>query len=252
MPDPILSVNQLSLTHSQGALFQDLALEVNAGEMLAVMGPSGIGKSMMSKAIAGFLPKGINAKGSICIAGNDVSRIPLLQRNAKQRAAVIFQDPLQALNPLARVGTQLSLALKAQKAKLPQSEKSILCELLLQLGFSEPETVLRHYPAQLSGGQRQRICIAMALLGNAPVLIADEPTSALDPVTEREILTLLRHSIKQKGIAGVLITHDLSSAVGCDKLLVIDEGQMIAYGSPKEALLSSNHPFCQQLCQLMA
>lgn len=152
---------------------------------------------MMSKAIAGFLPKGIQPQGEIRIAGNEVAQINLLKRTPEQRAAVIFQDPLQALNPLARVGTQLSLALSAGNSK-KGSGKDVICSLLSQLGFEQPEQTLKHYPSQLSGGQRQRICIAMALLGSAQVLIADEPTSALDPVTEREILDLLRSSIKQQ------------------------------------------------------
>ncbi|PSW16577.1 ABC transporter ATP-binding protein [Photobacterium rosenbergii] len=250
MTAPLLSVSQLSLIHDKGSLFKNIAFEVNAGEILAVMGPSGIGKSMMSKAIAGFLPKGIQPQGEIRIAGNEVAQINLLKRTPEQRAAVIFQDPLQALNPLARIGTQLSLALSAGNSK-KGSGKDVICSLLSQLGFEQPEQTLKHYPSQLSGGQRQRICIAMALLGSAQVLIADEPTSALDPVTEREILDLLRSSIKQQGIAGVLITHDLHSALACDKLVVIDEGQMVAYGKPQQALLQSQHPFCHQLRQLM-
>lgn len=250
MTAPLLTVNQLSLNHEKGSLFQNITFEVNAGEILAVMGPSGIGKSMMSKAIAGFLPKGIRPQGEIRITGNEVAQIALLNRTPEQRAAVIFQDPLQALNPLARIGTQLSLALNAGKSK-KGTDKETICPLLIQLGFDQPEQILKHYPSQLSGGQRQRICIAMALLGSAPVLIADEPTSALDPVTEREILDLLRNSIKQQGIAGVLITHDLLSALACDKLVVIDKGQMIAYGKPQQALLESQHPFCHQLRQLM-
>ena len=104
----------------------------------------------------------------------------------------------------------------------------------------------------LSGGQRQRVCIAIGLLSNADIIIADEPTSALDPVTEQEILKLIRDNVKQRQIGGLLITHDLHSALACDKLLVIDDGGVVAYGAPKHALESSSHAFCCSLRDLIA
>ncbi len=219
--------------------------------MLAVMGPSGIGKSMLSKAVAGFLPKDVFANGVISINGEEVSTQAMLQREAAQRPAVIFQDALQALNPLASVEQQLSLALTGNKTSLNSTHRATVSTLLDQLGFSDVDMALKQYPSQLSGGQRQRICIAIALLGRANLLIADEPTSALDPITESEILTLFRNSIQQRNIGGMLITHDLSAALACDKLLVIAEGTMVAYGTPKEAISSSKHEFCQQLARLL-
>lgn len=219
--------------------------------MLAVMGPSGIGKSMLSKAVAGFLPKDVSAHGEVFINGKEVSAQAMLQREAAQRPAVIFQDALQALNPLASVEQQLSLALTNNKTRLNTAQRITVTTLLEQLGFSDAEMALKQYPSQLSGGQRQRVCIAIALLGQANLLIADEPTSALDPITEAEILTLFRSSIQQRNIGGMLITHDLSAALACDKLLVIAEGTMVAYGSPKEAITSSDHEFCQKLALLL-
>ena len=215
------------------------------------MGPSGIGKSMLSKAVAGFLPKDVFANGEISINGKEVSVQAMLQREAAQRPAIIFQDALQALNPLASVAQQLSLALTNNKTRLNAAQRTTVTALLEQLGFNDAEMALRQYPSQLSGGQRQRVCIALALLGRANLLIADEPTSALDPITESEILTLFRDSIQQRNIGGMLITHDLSAALACDKLLVIAEGTMVAYGSPKEAITSSEHEFCQQLALLL-
>jgi peptide/nickel transport system ATP-binding protein len=122
---------------------------------------------------------------------------------------------------------------------------------LIQLGFPNPETILPLYPSQISGGQRQRVCIAIGLLSNADIIIADEPTSALDPVTEQEILKLIRDNVKQRQIGGLLITHDLHSALACDKLLVIDDGGVVAYGAPKHALESSSHAFCCSLRDLI-
>lgn len=219
--------------------------------MLAVMGPSGIGKSMLSKAVAGFLPKDVSADGEVFINGKEVSAQAMLQREAAQRPAVIFQDALQALNPLASVEQQLSLALTNSKTRLNAAQRTTVTALLEQLGFNDAEMALKQYPSQLSGGQRQRVCIAIALLGQANLLIADEPTSALDPITEAEILTLFRNSIQHRNIGGMLITHDLSAALACDKLLVIAEGTMVAYGSPKEAITSSDHEFCQKLALLL-
>ncbi|MGF1805948.1 ATP-binding cassette domain-containing protein [Aliivibrio sifiae] len=249
---PIVSVNQLSVSTSSRVLFNDITFDVSRGELLAIMGPSGIGKSMLSRAIAGFTSDTIQVRGHISLSGYDVSNIPLLNRPAAQRPAFIFQDALQALNPLVSVEGQLCLALTSYQTKLNKVTKKTIIELLNKLEFSDPESILPLYPGQLSGGQRQRICIAIGLLSNAEVLIADEPTSALDPITEQEILTLIRENIKQKQLAGILITHNLSSALACDKLLVIDEGRMVAYGPPKDALNASLHSFCCSLKALIA
>lgn len=248
---PILAVNQLQISDSHQSLFRNISFTLAEGEVLAVMGPSGIGKSMLSKAVAGFLPKDVYAHGEVFINGKEVSTQAMLQREAAQRPAVIFQDALQALNPLASVEQQLSLALTGNTTRLNSAHRATVSTLLDQLGFSDADMALKQYPSQLSGGQRQRICIAIALLGRANLLIADEPTSALDPITESEILTLFRNSIQQRNIGGMLITHDLSAALACDKLLVIAEGTMVAYGTPKEAITLSNHEFCQQLAQLL-
>lgn len=215
------------------------------------MGPSGIGKSMLSKAVAGFLPDDIKASGSIVFNGIEVSSQSMLARSSQQRPAVIFQDALRALNPLVSVGQQLSLAHTSNRSKLSRHSCETVIALLKQLGFVSPKEILSLYPSQLSGGQRQRICIAMALLGRANLVIADEPTSALDPITEQEILALFRHSIKSRDISGLLITHDLSAALACDKLLVIADNAMVAYGEPVTAIKQSDHPFCQQLAKLV-
>jgi ABC-type glutathione transport system ATPase component len=247
---PILSINNLSLTNSKDILFRNISFDLLEGEVLAIMGPSGIGKSMLSKAIAGFLPSGILVEGSIQLDGTEVSQLKMLQRTQQQRPAVIFQDALRALNPLASVEQQLCLALTGNKICLNTTNKEIIMSLLIQLGFVDPKIILTKYPSQLSGGQRQRICIAIALLGNASLIIADEPASGLDPIIEAEILELLRWRIKQCNIGGLLITHNLSTALECDKVLVISDNTMVAYGSPWEAIKHSQHPFCQKLSEL--
>nr|WP_117234815.1 ATP-binding cassette domain-containing protein [Vibrio maerlii] len=248
---PLLTVNQLSLQDHKRTLFSDINFDLYAGEVIAVMGPSGIGKSMLSKAVAGFLPEDISSDGSILLNGIEVSGLEMLRRESEQRPAVIFQDALKALNPLATVGQQLALARTKTKTRLDSKSRSEVTSLLSQLGFSEPESILKLNPSQLSGGQRQRICIAIALLGDANVLIADEPTSALDPITEQEILSIFRESIHSRMIGGLLITHDLPAAMACDKILVIADNQMVAYGSPVEAIKQSDHPFCQQMLELL-
>lgn len=248
---PILTASNLSLADSKRTLFRDITFDLKKGQTLAVMGPSGIGKSMLSKAIAGFLPLDIKVSGSVEFNDIEVSQTPMLQRHSRQRPGVVFQDALQALNPLASVEQQLALALTRNKTSLKSENKKEVTRLLSQLGFKEPVATLKLYPSQLSGGQRQRICIAVALLGNADLIIADEPTSALDPITESEILTLYRNCIRERNIAGMLITHDLSAALACDKLLVIADGTVVAYGSPIEAITQSEHPFCLQLQLLL-
>lgn len=250
-PQPILTIEHLSLSSLRGPIFKDLSLEIFAGEMLAVMGPSGIGKSMLSKAVAGFLPPDMPLHGNIHLNGRSVGDISMLQRTAIECPAIIFQDALQALNPLASIGQQLCLALTGNKTRLNSCDHNVMNTLLIQLGFSDPSAALIKRPSQLSGGQRQRICIAIALLGNANLIIADEPTSALDPITESTILELLHFNVKQRNICGMLITHDLKSALVCDKVLVIADHQVVVYGEPSKAITASGHPFCQQLAQLM-
>ncbi|GAL24691.1 oligopeptide transport ATP-binding protein OppD [Vibrio variabilis] len=149
----------------------------------------------------------------------------MIERAAEQRPAFIFQDALQALNPLVTVEAQLTLAHTGWRTKPKADDRSTIAALLTRLGFSDPSAILKLYPSQLSGGQRQRICIAIGLLSKASLLIADEPTSALDPVTEQEILTLIRESVRNTNMAGILITHDLHSALECDKMVVIDEAE---------------------------
>ncbi|WP_081249192.1 ATP-binding cassette domain-containing protein [Aliivibrio fischeri] len=248
---PILSVDNLSLIDSERTLFKHISFDLFQGEILAIMGPSGIGKSMLSKAVAGFLPPDIAVNGSILLNGCEVAQSTMLQRTQLERPSVIFQDALKALNPLASVEQQLCLALTNNKTRLSVENKKTVLQLLEQLGFSEPNAVLTQYPSQLSGGQRQRICIAMALLGSANLIIADEPTSALDPITESEILDLFRSNVQIQNISGLLITHDLSAALSCDKVLIIADNTMVAYGSPREAIQRSSHLFCQQLAQLL-
>ncbi|CAE6948950.1 ATPases associated with a variety of cellular activities [Vibrio sp. B1FLJ16] len=251
MPQPILSVNKLSLADSKRTFFSDISFDLCQGEVIAIMGPSGIGKSMLSKAVAGFLPSDISAEGNIDLNTVEVSELSMLQRSALQRPAVIFQDALKALNPLASVGQQLCLALTGNKTRLSSANRETVLSLLAQLGFAEPVSILKLYPSQLSGGQRQRICIAIALLGSANLIIADEPTSALDPITEAEILELFHTSVKQRDISGLLITHDLSAALACDKILVIADNSVVAYGEPWHAISQSQHLFCQQLAKLL-
>lgn len=251
MPQPILSVNKLSLADSKRTFFSDISFDLCQGEVIAIMGPSGIGKSMLSKAVAGFLPSDISVEGSVELNAVEVSELAMLQRSALQRPAVIFQDALKALNPLASVGQQLCLAITGNKTRLNSGNRETVLSLLAQLGFAEPVSILKLFPSQLSGGQRQRICIAIALLGSANLIIADEPTSALDPITEAEILELFHTSVKQRDISGLLITHDLSAALACDKILVIADNSVVAYGEPWHAISQSQHPFCQQLAKLL-
>lgn len=250
MTSPLLTIEQLSITSPNRTIVQSLNLSLNAGETLAVMGPSGTGKSMLSRAIAGILPNEIALDGSIKFSGDEVGHLPILLRNRAQRPGFIFQDALQALNPLADVETHLALALTSNKTKLRKQDREQVSALLEQLGFQDTSALLKKLPSQLSGGQRQRICIGIALLNSTHLIIADEPTSALDPITEQEILKLFRESVKQRQLGGVLITHDLASALECDKLVVISDGQMVAFGEPHE-VMQNEHSFCQQMKALV-
>lgn len=242
---PVLTVNALSIYSDHEALVQELSYQIHRGETLAIVGESGSGKSLSSLALLGLLPQDLRVEAQVELQSLGLL---LLNQNSKQsikkqavrdkqlkavrgtKIAMVFQEPMTALNPLHTVGKQIAESLRM--AGTPKSQlKPRIIELLNDVNIKDPESKLNRYPHELSGGQRQRVMIAMALAQNPEVLIADEPTTALDVSLQHEILELLNRLKQQHGMAMLLISHDLNLVRRySDKIIVMQQGRVIERG----------------------
>ena len=196
---PTLCIEHLTIDLPEGAdrphAIRDVSLSLYAGRTLCIVGESGSGKSMSANAVMGLLPKGITiAGGRIVFQGRDITNLTeeQFQDLRGQGIAMIFQEPMTALNPLMRIGAQIAEVFEAHGRLTPSERAARALHLLREVGIPDPERAQHAYPFQLSGGQRQRVVIAMALALEPKVLIADEPTTALDVTTQAQILKLIR------------------------------------------------------------
>jgi oligopeptide/dipeptide ABC transporter ATP-binding protein len=231
-----------------------VSLDIKAGEILAVVGESGCGKSVTAQAIMGMIPKpnGRIHKGSIQFKGQEITKLSKkeLQKIRGIEIGMIFQDPMTALNPTMKVGPQIrEIFIKKQNAsKIVAKEKSI--ELLKLVGIADSETRYSDYPHTFSGGMRQRIVIAMALACNPSLIIADEPTTALDVTIQAQILDLLKKVQREGDSAIMLITHDLGVvAEVADRVAVMYAGVVVETGSVYELFDNPRHPYTRGLLQ---
>ena len=238
--EPLLRVSGLSVDYDATGgnvvhALRNLDLEIADGESIGVLGESGSGKSSLALALLRLLPKNAHmASGSVAYRGRNVAELSPADLRAMRGAevALISQEPALALNPVLSLGRQLVDVLRAH-GKLKRTEVSARCtEMLRQVGFDDPERVLRAYPHELSGGQRQRIGIAQALICRPKLLIADEPLSALDAATQAEILELLQRLKRDLGLAMLFITHNAGALASfADNILVMREGEAVARGT---------------------
>jgi peptide/nickel transport system ATP-binding protein len=228
----------------------DLSYTVMPGEVLAIVGESGSGKSSSSMALLGLLPPNGRVSGTIEFDGRDISRISAsqLRRLRGEDIAVIFQEPMTALNPVYTIGFQIIEMLRVHKAMSPSEARDRAVELLTLVEMPSPATTVDKYPHQLSGGQRQRAMIAMALACDPKLLIADEPTTALDVTVQAEILDLLRSLREKVDAAIVLITHDMGVVADlADKIVVMKDGRIVEEGEIVAVFEAPKHPYTQQL-----
>ncbi len=229
---------------------------LNKGETLGIVGESGCGKSVTSLSIMQLLPKGIGkvVEGEILFDGEDLLRMPekkLLTIRGKD-ISMIFQEPMTSLNPVFKIGKQLSEVLRyhMKMDKKQAWEKSI--ELLKSVGISRPEMIVNDYPHQLSGGMLQRVMIAMGLSCNPKVLIADEPTTALDVTIQAQILELMMELKRNYDTAILLITHNLGVvAEVCDRVLVMYAGYVVEEADVNTLFDHPCHPYTQGLLKCM-
>lgn len=229
----------------------DINFTVSPGEVLAVVGESGSGKSTSAMSLLGLLPVNGRASGSVRLAGEELigAEKKRLRQIRGEEIAVIFQEPMTALNPVYTIGFQISEALKVHYPKMTkQQAKERALELLTLVELPDPEKAFNSYPHQLSGGQRQRAMIAQSLSCDPKLLIADEPTTALDVTVQAEILDLLRN-LNQKLQSGViLITHDMGVVADlADRILVMKDGHMVEQGTADQIFNRPQHPYTQTL-----
>ncbi|WP_062076768.1 ABC transporter ATP-binding protein [Demequina globuliformis] len=227
-----------------------ISLEVKPGEVLALVGESGSGKSVTSTSALGLLPRNATVNGKINVAGKSVDTMSdrALRKMRGDDVAMVFQEPMTALNPVLTVRTQMVEALELHGKAYGTDADAKAIELLRMVGIPDPERRLFQYPHEFSGGQRQRIVIAMALSCDPTVIIADEPTTALDVTVQAEILDLLR-SLKDELNTGILlITHSMGVVADmADRVAVMYKGDLVEQGSVHEVLMQPKHDYTKRL-----
>ena len=252
----LLSIEKLSLRIDDGrALISDLSFDIAPGERLGLIGESGSGKSLTAMAVMGLLPANMRSSGSILLDGRQVvgaaERDMIGLRGAV--AAVVFQEPLTALNPLMRIGRQVAGPLRrrlVREGKSPSRAElqSQIVEMLSEVALPQPERIAHAYPHQMSGGQRQRAAIAMALACRPKLLIADEPTTALDVTTQAEILALLDKLVRERGMSLMFISHDLPVVASiADRVVVLRDGKALEQGALRDVFGTPGDPYTASL-----
>jgi peptide/nickel transport system ATP-binding protein len=253
----LLAIDNLSISLPSGAdrafAVEGVTLTVNRNEIVCLVGESGSGKSMTAHAILRLLPDEVHiASGSVEFNGRDVAKAdePAMRKLRGGEISMIFQEPLSALNPLARVGQQIaeSIITHTKPALSKAAVDARVQELIRAVGLPDPVALARSYPFQLSGGQRQRIMIAMAMANNPALLLADEPTTALDVTTQKQILALVKKLQTERGMGVLLITHDFGVVADvADRVVVMRNGRVVEQGSVDEVLRNPKDDYTKSL-----
>ena len=249
--EALISVSDLKVRFStrRGHIYavNGISFDLRAGESLGIVGESGCGKSVTSLAMLGLLPKqGEITQGEVHFGGRDLVKLKdsELRDIRGNDVAMIFQDPMTSLNPVLKVGRQLTEAIRKHLDMDKQSARDEAIDLLRRVGIPDAANRVDDYPHQFSGGMRQRVMIAMAISCRPKVLIADEPTTALDVTIQAQILELLRVLVKEEDMALILITHDLGVVAGvCDRINVMYAGRFIETGPTDEVFARPRHPY---------
>lgn len=249
----LIDVRGLTISTKHRTLVSNFNLRMNPGDRVGLIGESGSGKSMTTSALMGLLPEGVSASGSIQLAGHPRNLVEAtdreLQKIRGKDMSMVFQEPLTALNPLMKVGPQVAEIMTSHKTVASKSAaQARAVELLGSVKLPDPARAARSYPHQLSGGQRQRAMLAMALANNPGLLLCDEPTTALDVTVQRQVLDLILESVQERGTGLLFITHDLSVVANvCDRVLVMNNGQVVEEGDTGEVFSNPQHPYTRGL-----
>ena len=252
------SLENLTVTvpHQGGraAIIDRVSLNIHEGEVLALVGESGCGKSMTALAMMRLVPKPcrVEAASSITFDGSDLMAlsVPQMRDLRGSQIAMIFQDPMTSLNPVQRVGDQLVEAIRLHERITPKAARGRVVEIFERVGIPDPAVRFSSYPHMLSGGLKQRVMIAMALAMRPRLLIADEPTTALDVTIQAQILSLLRELQRDFGTTIVLITHDFGVVNElADRVAVMYAGRVVEEGPRRAILGGAGHPYTRGLLQ---
>ena len=249
----LLEVKNLSIGTKTRTLVSDFNLSMAPGDRVGLIGESGSGKSITTSALMGLLPEGVTAQGSIHLAGYAGNLLEAsdreLQKIRGNDMAMVFQEPLTALNPLMKVGPQVAEIMSSHRTVPSKAAaRARAVQMLESVKLPDPERAARSYPHQLSGGQRQRAMLAMALANNPGLLLCDEPTTALDVTVQRQVLDLILESVTERGTGLLFITHDLSVVANvCDRVLVMNDGRVVEEGSTEEVFSNPQHPYTRGL-----
>ncbi|WP_156289789.1 ABC transporter ATP-binding protein [Oceanobacillus salinisoli] len=254
MTQKLLEIKNLKTSFRIGdeyyAAVDDVSLTLNKNEVLGIVGESGSGKSALAFSIMGLHTRA-KMEGNILFNGKDIVNISPAQLNQLRgdEMAMIFQDPLTALNPLMEIGAQISETLILHRPEMSQKErKDRVIELLTMVGIPRPEYVYEQFPHELSGGMRQRVIIAIAIANRPELLIADEPTTALDVTNQAQILDLIRKLKNDMGSGVILITHDLGVvAEMADRVAVMYAGQIVEIADVFTLFENPKHPYTRSL-----
>jgi len=247
---PLIQLAGLRVAFDGVPVLHGIDLAVPRGAAIGMVGESGSGKSVTWLAALGLLPRRANVTGSVRLDGKElVGAAPDVLANIRGgRIGLIFQDPVSALNPVHRIGAQISEAVRLHRGLSRAAARAEASRLLDQVGIPDPGRRLDAYPHELSGGQNQRVMIAMALAGEPDLLIADEPTTALDTTIQSQILDLIDRLRRETGMALVLVSHDLS-VVGeiCERVVVMYAGRLVEDAATAELLATPAHPYSKGL-----
>ena len=241
----LLELSNVSIDFSGKPAVRNLSLSIAPGESLGLVGESGSGKSATALAILRLLPPQASTRGQILFDGKDLlaAADSVMQSIRGRQIAMIFQEPMTALNPVMRVGDQVAEAVIAHGGKKKEA-RQLAADALRDVGIPDPEKRVRSYPHQLSGGMRQRVMIAMALVNRPQLLIADEPTTALDVTIQAQILELLAGLRRRFNLAMLFISHDLAvvSQVA-DRVAVMFAGSLVEVGTVRDIFSAPAHPY---------
>jgi peptide/nickel transport system ATP-binding protein len=257
---PILWVEDLSIGFSGREVVHGIGFEIAAGQTLGLVGESGSGKSVTALSVLRLLAADASVSGRILFSATATATVDLLalpEREMRRRrgsdVAMVFQEPMTALNPVMRVGAQIAEAVRAHQPELSaRAVNQLVLDAMREVALPEPERRTRDYPHQFSGGQRQRILIAMAIVNRPRLLIADEPTTALDVTVQAQILALLKELRRTHGLSMLFISHDLAVvAEACDqpgdRVAVMQQGRIVEQAETRELFARPQHAYTRRL-----
>ena len=248
---PLLDVRDLSIAFGQQDAVKGISFHIKAGEVLGLVGESGSGKSAASLAVLGLLPDTARVAGTIEFDGEDLLKMSdeAMRRRRGREIAMIFQEPMTALNPVMPVGEQIGEAVRAHHPSMRGSAaRAKVFSAMESVGLDDVERRAKDYPHQFSGGQRQRILIAMAIVNRPRLLIADEPTTALDVTVQAQILGLLNDLRWEHQLAMLFISHDLAVvAQVADRVAVMQRGEIVEQGGVRDLFERPQHAYTRKL-----